>query len=303
MQNARDKKSGRELIAASLDAPETVCKGGRDLRILRWIGLFVGLAVVWRVVWWFNPTFKKRLARLSPDLTERNRDFYELIWSNTDLVDPERFNTWPLVRELISPETKTLEIGPGLRPRLPAHGTVFVDLSPVAVERLKLAGADARIGVLTDLPLDEEFDLVAALDVLEHVEDDVRALSELGRVLVAGGILLVSVPLFPAAWTDFDEFVGHSRRYELDELVGKLGSAGFQIERSAGYGMAPRTPWVLNLATRFLTSRPCESAKQYARWLGPLGMWCQRPLVFAEGLVVGERVDEVILVCRRQPGR
>ncbi len=222
-----------------------------------------------------------------------------MLWSAMEVARPERFNTWPLVRGLLEQSERWLEVGPGLRPRLPVAGGVFVDLSEVAVGKLRAAGGDARVGTLTALPVDGEFDLAAALDVLEHVEDDVAALGELARVVRPGGVLLLSVPLFERAWTKFDEFVGHSRRYEPNELLAKLAAVGFFVEQSAVYGLAPRSPWLLELGVRFMRHRPRESAREFARWIAPLGMWLQRGLDFQPGFVVADGVDEVILVCRR----
>ncbi len=217
-----------------------------------------------------------------------------------EVARPERFNTWPLVSGFLELGERRLEVGPGLRPRLPVAGGVFVDLSEVAVGKLRAAGGDARVGTLTALPVEGAFDLVAALDVVEHVEDDVAALGELARVVRPDGVLLLAVPLFQQAWTEFDDFVGHSRRYEPGELLAKLASAGFVVERSAVYGIAPRSTWLLELGVWFMRHHPRESAREYARWMAPLGIWLQRELRFEPGFVVADGVDEVILVCRRR---
>lgn len=77
-------------------------------------------------------------------------------------------------------------------------------------------------------------DLVLALDVVEHVEDDLHALSECRRILKKGGALVVTVPAFMALWSPWDESLGHKRRYTAPELVRALGRAGFSIRKS-GY--------------------------------------------------------------------
>ena len=66
--------------------------------------------------------------RSDRELLEANRQFYDPLWTDAHLVEPERFNTWPLVRSLASPSRPRLEVGPGLRPRLPIEGTHFVDI-------------------------------------------------------------------------------------------------------------------------------------------------------------------------------
>jgi SAM-dependent methyltransferase len=156
-------------------------------------------------------------------LREANRRFYDPMWTDVRLVGPERFNTWPLVSELAAQSGRRLEVGPGLRPRLPIEGTCFVDMSAPAVGKLRASGAHALLGFVSALPFaNRTFGLVCALDIVEHVDDEDAALSELARVAAPGAALLLSVPLHPAQWTPFDDFVGHRRRYEPDRLVAKL---------------------------------------------------------------------------------
>lgn len=76
------------------------------------------------------------------------------------------------------------------------------------------------------------FDVVAAFDVLEHCEPESVALAELARVLAPGGRLLLSVPAYQWAWSDFDEENGHHRRYTRRRLVRAVEGAGLQVERT-----------------------------------------------------------------------
>lgn len=79
---------------------------------------------------------------------------------------------------------------------------------------------------------DESFDVVGAFDVLEHCEPEQVALAELGRVLTPGGRLLLSVPAYQWAWSDFDEANGHHRRYTRARAVRAIESAGLEVERA-----------------------------------------------------------------------
>jgi SAM-dependent methyltransferase len=76
------------------------------------------------------------------------------------------------------------------------------------------------------------FDVVAAFDVLEHCEPESVALAELARVLAPGGRLLLSVPAYRWAWSDFDEENGHHRRYTRRRLVRAVEGAGLHVERT-----------------------------------------------------------------------
>ena len=234
------------------------------------------------------------------ELLRVNRGFYEALWSQARLVDPERFNTWPLLRELAAAAPRRLEVAPGLRPRLPLQDTCFVDLSHAALGKLRERGASAMHGMIGALPCaDARFDLVCAFDILEHVADDDGALRELARVAAPGATLLLSVPLHASAWTAFDEFVGHCRRYEPHDIVAKLAAHGFALERSAIYGMQPKSSRLLDLGQWYLTHQRERAMWWYNRVFMPLGLRFQKPLHWREGLADGEHVDEVLLVCRR----
>ncbi|MDF3056469.1 MAG: methyltransferase type 11 [Rariglobus sp.] len=234
------------------------------------------------------------------DLTAINRDFYDALWTETYVERPERFNTWPLVAGLLPGAPVRLEIGPGLRPRLPVAGTHFIDLSGPAVEQLNAREGRAVVGEITALPFaGGQFDLVAAFDVIEHVEDDRQVFGELARVLKKGGVLLCSVPLHAAHWTTFDACVGHARRYDPTALQALLADHGFVIEQSAVFGMQPNNSRLLDLGVRMLTERRRQALRWYNWVFMPLGMIFQKKLKFVPGLMDTDRVHEVALVCRR----
>lgn len=229
-----------------------------------------------------------------------NRSFYDPLWAEAELVDPERFNTWPLVASLMRPGQPRLEVGPGLRPRLPLESTAFVDLSAPAVAKLAARGAHAVAGWITALPFpDAHFELVCALDIVEHVDDENLALSELARVARDGATLLLSAPLHPERWTRFDRLVGHRRRYEPERLGGALARAGFAIERSAAYGMQPRWPGLAELGLWFLEHRRRRALWCYVKLIMPVALRLQKRLALVDGLCAPQGVDEILLVCRK----
>ena len=239
-------------------------------------------------------------ARSDPELLEANRRFYDPLWTDARLVEPERFNTWPLVSSLISPSRPRLEVGPGLRPRLPLAGTHFVDASVPAVAKLRAGGADAVLGLASSLPFsDGVFHLVCALDILEHVDDDEGVLGELSRVAAPGAALLLSVPLHPSHWTAFDDFVGHRRRYEPGRLVVKLADHGYSVEQSAVYGMMPESSTLRDLGMWFLTHRRKRAMWWYSHVFMPLAVRFQEKLTLAPGMIATDKVDEILLVCRK----
>lgn len=88
-------------------------------------------------------------------------------------------------------------------------------------------------------------DNVALFDVLEHVEDDRGFLSDLRRLMPAGGRLYLAVPAFQALWSREDEASGHRRRYRERGLTALVEAVGFRLEYST-YFFLPLAPaiWV-----------------------------------------------------------
>lgn len=238
-------------------------------------------------------------TRGNRDLLEVNRQFYDALWGDARLIEPERFNTWPLVRSFV-PSQRRLEVAPGLRPRLPIEGTQFVDISAPALSRLRERGASVVLGSVLSLPFpDGMFDLICAFDIVEHVDDDDRAFHELSRVAAPDAAVLLSAPLHRSRWTAFDELVGHRRRYEPMELLAKLAEHGLSVERSAVYGMRPRSSHLVNFGMWGLMRRRERAMWWYNRVMMPLAVRFAKKLAVGPGMVDTTRVDEVLLVCRR----
>ena len=235
-----------------------------------------------------------------PAIATVNRDFYDSLWSASDVTLPQRFNTWPLLSALAASAPARLEIGPGLRPRLPIAGTNFVEISQPSLSPLRARGGLATLGEITALPFpDCSFDLVCAFDIVEHIEDDRQAFRELRRVAKDDATVIFSVPLHPARWSAFDALVGHARRYDPDDLLATLEEHAFVLEQSAAFGMQPRSGWLLDFAVWGLTHRRVQAMRWYNGLFLPLGLFLQKRLAWVSGLIDVSNVDELLLVCRR----
>jgi SAM-dependent methyltransferase len=235
------------------------------------------------------------------ELREINRRFYDSLWSGARLMEAPRFNTWPLVQSVMGARRRRLEVAPGLRPRLPIDGTQFIDISAPALALLQRRGGSVVRGTVTSLPYgDGAFDLVCALDIIEHVDDDESAWSEIARVAAPNAVLLLSVPLHAARWTSFDDFVGHKRRYEPAELAARLKQHGLAVQRSAVYGMQPRSTRLLDLGMWWLIHHRTRAMWWYNRVFMPLSAHFQSKLLLAPGMIDASDVDEVFLVCRKE---
>lgn len=238
---------------------------------------------------------------LRHDLLATNRAFYEALWSGARLHQPKGFNTWQLVTSLLPTSPTRLELGPGLRPRLPIVDTVFIDVSAAAGRRLHAHGGLVLTGDIGALPFRHEtFDLVCACDVIEHAEDDRAVFREVSRVLKDDGVLLLAVPLNRHLWTEFDEWVGHARRYAPADLLSVLADSGLVLEQSAIYGMQPANARWVRWGMWYLTHRRA-SAMFWYNWVGmPIAMMCQKKLRLVSGFIERPQAAEVLLVCRRE---
>ncbi len=108
-----------------------------------------------------------------------------------------------------------------------------VDVSPDALEFCRQRGLKTKLGAAEQLPYDDAtFDLVTALDVVEHIDDDVAGLREMRRVLKPDGRLLLFVPTFMFLWGVQDDVSHHRRRYRMPELRRAVEKAGFEVERT-----------------------------------------------------------------------
>ena len=120
---------------------------------------------------------------------------------------------------------------------------------------------------------DASFDLVTALDVIEHLDDDVAGLSEIRRVVAPGGHVLLFVPAFMFLWGVQDDVSNHRRRYTLPELKRVVREAGFEIERATYANITFFAPTLLGRAVMRATGlRPeSESKVNVAALNGLLG--------------------------------
>src|SRR3954452_13936037 len=132
---------------------------------------------------------------------------------------------------------RILDVGCGTGSTLGAlerYGTAEgVDPDPEAV-RFCLERGLERVRQGTPPPLlfrDDAFDLVTALDVLEHVDDDVALLREIRRVIRPGGAALLTVPAYEFLWGAQDEISHHRRRYTARVLRERMEGAGLAVHR------------------------------------------------------------------------
>ena len=144
-----------------------------------------------------------------------------------------------IAREFARPTILDVGCGTGINfSVLSKYGDTFSsDASEEALSFSKGRGIDGLVrSHVESLPfLASTFDIVTALDMLEHIDDDLKGLDELLRVTKDGGVLVITVPAYGFLWSEHDEALHHRRRYAASELRNKLTNAGFEVERITYY--------------------------------------------------------------------
>ncbi|WP_066725336.1 class I SAM-dependent methyltransferase [Sphingomonas pituitosa] len=132
-------------------------------------------------------------------------------------------------------DARILEIGCGTGHNLPMLGA-FGEVDAIEIDPAAAAIASERLGKpvgsspLPDLTGVEpgSYDLIAVLDVVEHIDDDVGALKAMARVLKPGGKILITVPAHQWMWSAHDTVNHHKRRYSKGTLLAALEKAGLK---------------------------------------------------------------------------
>jgi SAM-dependent methyltransferase len=152
------------------------------------------------------------------------------------LADARNYNDWVSSMAFPYLGADPLEIGSGLGDQAAvwlARGVprlTLSDLEQRSVETLEQRfSGDGRVTVRRIDLLDAApalFSSVVAINVLEHLHDDVRALRGARNLVRIGGRVIIFVPAFPFAMSRFDHEIGHFRRYTTGSLTGRLEAAG-----------------------------------------------------------------------------
>lgn len=172
-----------------------------------------------------------------------------------DLKEVHKINTtrhpWESARlkaiqRILTPEifegTNVLDIGcgdgyisRGLFGHLQKKDVTAVDINLSDEWILELTGLDQGIRYQREMPLEGKYDLVMLLDVLEHIESDKDFLAGIVDSRLADkGKIMITVPAFQSIYGRHDTFLGHYRRYNLNQLVSLASSCGLKVI-SSGY--------------------------------------------------------------------
>jgi len=148
-----------------------------------------------------------------------------------------------------APPATLLDVGCGWGVNLTAFeraGYVVTGLD-VSRETLRMIDRPDRRLIEADLSKSlpdgaPEFDCVLALDVIEHIDDDVQALRQLARLVRPGGHVIVTVPALPELYSEFDDVQGHRRRYTAETLRGCMAKSDLALQQTLWWGQ-----WMVRL--------------------------------------------------------
>lgn len=170
-----------------------------------------------------------------------------------------------VIRQLaLAADAAVLDVGSGtgtnlrLLRSLGCSNVAAVDAHEAAIHHCAAKGfGPVTPGDLHALPFaDGRFALVLATDVLEHVDDDRRALSEVARVLAPGGRVVITVPAFPSLWGLQDEVSHHRRRYRRGPLLRAAADAGLVVSECTYFNYVLFLPiWAARQIIRLLRLR------------------------------------------------
>ena len=161
-----------------------------------------------------------------------------------DLYDLEETHWWHKVKRdlesfflkkyLPDKNNKLLDVGCGAGKNIEAFSRLGecwgIDSSSDAISFCKKRGITKAIkGSIEKIPFSKQsFNIITALDVLEHV-NDLKSLKEIYRVLKTNGVIIITVPAFPKLWSRWDEVLHHKRRYTKKSLERILQENSFRI--------------------------------------------------------------------------
>ncbi len=163
-----------------------------------------------------------------------------------------RYNAWVFERCAPYLGDRVLDFGAGtgtftsLLAEDDARSVVAYEPHPEHAALLRDRFAGSVVQVVEDLGDDRDFDSIICINVIEHIEDDRKALERIHGLSAPGACLLILTPAHVALFGAYDAATGHVRRYGKDELGSKLRDAGFTLRELRHVNPVGAVGWLIS---------------------------------------------------------
>lgn len=173
------------------------------------------------------------------------------------LQEAKNYNTWIAKSILSFTNGVTLEIGAGIG-NLSQYFVHQKKLYVTEIDKTFVKHLDHKFkkykhiqALLLDITkpvpstLKQTIDTVFAVNVLEHISQDIVALKQIHTLLKSKGKIVLLVPANQFAYTSLDKSLGHVRRYQKNDLQKKLSQTGFRIEKIYYFNFLGLISWMV----------------------------------------------------------
>lgn len=187
------------------------------------------------------------------------------------LEGAKKYNRWIAEQFLSHIKYPLLEIGSGTGNMsalfIDKGKTTLSDIDKGLVKNLQERFKNKKtvlykvLDISSNLQQKNIFQSIVAVNVMEHIKNDEKALKNMYNMLKKGGKIFLLVPAKQTAYTQLDKKLGHFRRYEKDELIAKLEHAGFMIKKLYFFNFLGLLSWkIRDKVERGHQIRPYQAA-------------------------------------------
>jgi len=221
----------------------------------------------------------------------------EELWLNEKCLPKYNHSIVQKLSEKFSKGKTVLEFGAGLGTLAviwrDAHcfSPVCIEIDPKLQELLKKRGFESYPELEK---IKERFDFIYSSNVLEHIENDSKALRALNEKLNVGGMLALYLPAFPSLYSKFDMAIGHYRRYSKKDIIQKLIKENFVIEKFEYVDCLGFFAWLTTKHTKNIEKHKDQSRELmlYDQYIFPLSRFLDKlglKFIFGKNIIVFAR--------------
>ena len=201
------------------------------------------------------------------------------------------YNQWTLKKFEQYLKGDILEVGCGIgnfTQELTRFGNVYaIDIDSEHIKDTdKLLNGKGRVG-FGDIEagkyffMDQKFDSIVCINVLEHIKNDSKTISNIYSLLKPGGSLVLLVPAHQFLYGEIDKGIGHLRRYNKKSLVSLLKNKNLKIERTRVLNILGAIGWFISakfFSEKFVDERKLKVFNLIAPWVLPLEDLLEPPI-------------------------